>query len=154
MWTEFHSLLRFCCPFYIVFISSLLPPLRRQTQGMKTGVVPYRSVLSALQRILHEEGIRGLYRFASQPKLSSSWRVPIAGETGAPDKPFLFVIFLCDGSGLLPALAGVSHVAIQFPAYEKIKSYLAKKGNFLCKVPCFIFILPPPPFPFFRVHRC
>ncbi|KAA8529123.1 hypothetical protein F0562_034078 [Nyssa sinensis] len=32
-------------------------------------------------------------------------------------------------SGLLPSLIGISHVAIQFPTNEKIKSYLAKKNN-------------------------
>ncbi|GAB2228565.1 hypothetical protein Droror1_Dr00022685 [Drosera rotundifolia] len=32
-------------------------------------------------------------------------------------------------SGLLPSLAGITHVAIQFPAYEEIKLYLARKEN-------------------------
>ena len=38
-----------------------------------------------------------------------------------------------DNSGLLPSLAGVTHVSIQFPVYEKVKLYVAKRGSKISK---------------------
>ncbi|XAR61376.1 hypothetical protein NMG60_11035062 [Bertholletia excelsa] len=77
---------------------------RFQTQGARAGVLPYRGTLSALRRIAREEGIRGLYSSCGSD------------------------VYL-DNIGIIPALAGVSHVAIQFPLYEKIKTYLADGDN-------------------------
>lgn len=49
-------------------------------------------------------------------------------------------LFCCIwNSGIIPSLAGVSHVAIQFPAYEKIKSFMAKKGNVKCLLLCWYY---------------
>lgn len=89
-----------------------------QTQGMRPGVVPYKNIFSALRRIAHEEGFRGWYRsvliqLSKLRTIYENWNL----------------ISLLLYSGLLPSLAGISHVAIQFPAYERIKFYLATKGT-------------------------
>lgn len=95
-------------------------------------MVPYRSTFSALRRIAHEEGIRGLYRFLYYLHSLRTMVVLFSFE--------LQVWFNCGfdffviTSGLVPALAGISHVAIQFPTYERIKLYLADRGNHLTMI--------------------
>lgn len=97
----------------IIWTSSLF-----QTQGMRQGVVPYKNIFSALRRIAHEEGFRGWYRsvLIQLKKLQTTYEN-------------WHLIFFLLYSGLLPSLAGISHVAIQFPCYERIKFYLATKGT-------------------------
>lgn len=94
---------------------------------MRPGVVPYRSTLSALRRIVHEEGIRGLYRFVPYVEYNLIILFILIGKP-CFNMSMMFCVF---NSGLVPALAGISHVAIQFPTYEKIKLYLANRGKFL-----------------------
>ncbi|THF95907.1 hypothetical protein TEA_024415 [Camellia sinensis var. sinensis] len=111
---------------HIKFLYSIWSKLGNSivTQGMRPGVVPYTGIFPALRRIAHEEGIRGMYRHGMRPGV-----VPYTGIF-----PALRRIAREEGirgmySGLLPSLAGISHVAIQFPAYEEIKSYLARRDN-------------------------
>ncbi|KAM7521439.1 hypothetical protein LguiA_011341 [Lonicera macranthoides] len=163
--------------------------LSHQTQGMRAGVVPYKGTLSALRRIAHEEGIRGLYSLFISSFISSSFptlllRQVVSEQVSNPRFTLAFMsIYVADINppvdvdrrghsrvifdyevrhypatllsvvkvskhpfnqevngkfstsdfvnwcGLVPALAGISHVAIQFPAYEKIKIYLADRDN-------------------------
>ncbi|KAK2649562.1 hypothetical protein Ddye_017051 [Dipteronia dyeriana] len=100
---------------------------RLQTQGMRAGVVPYRSTLSALRRIAHEEGIRGWYRFCV---IIHYYKTMIMNFFLVEKLSSLMYFIVCVmNSGLVPALAGISHVAIQFPTYETIKLYLADREN-------------------------
>ncbi|XP_074570291.1 nicotinamide adenine dinucleotide transporter 1, chloroplastic-like isoform X1 [Curcuma longa] len=99
---------------------------RLQTQGMRNDVEPYKSMLSALRRIMVEEGRRGLYRL--ELLFFDNRRFKFPSVRACSNSIFSFCVHL-GHSGLLPSLVGVSHVAIQFPSYEKIKSYLARKEN-------------------------
>ncbi|RRT57687.1 hypothetical protein B296_00047084 [Ensete ventricosum] len=58
---QVHSLIPFSSQ--PTFSSRLLIfSVQLATQSLRPGVVPYKSVMSALRRISHEEGIRGFYR--------------------------------------------------------------------------------------------
>lgn len=108
-----------------------------QTQGMRVGIVPYRSTLSALRRIAHEEGIRGLYRFETFYHISL---FKLLKESSLLMKTCFYwgLWYSVLSSGLVPALVGISHVAIQFPMYETVKSYLANQGSGMHFVICIV----------------
>ncbi|CAI5467904.1 unnamed protein product [Closterium sp. Yama58-4] len=94
---------------------------RLQTQGLRPHRLPYKGTVSALVRIFREEGVAGLY---STP-----------GHTGNilsfPLSPFSASLL----QWVVPALAGVSHVAIQFPLYEHLKQTMAERARVLLSLP-------------------
>eukprot|EP00897_Mesotaenium_endlicherianum_P007146 jgi/Mesen1/645/ME000109S10870 len=142
------------------------PSFSRGTQNLRgTEFVPYKGTFSALRRIAHEEGIRGLYSPGGSGDEDSdggqdgdrdNWdRDRDGDEDGYEDRkgdgtramrkglrrkakdwvPGCLLsstfenVFVYIDSGIVPALAGISHVAIQFPVYEIIKERLADRAD-------------------------
>ncbi|CAI8603739.1 unnamed protein product [Vicia faba] len=73
-------------PFWVV-------KTRLQTQGMRSGVVPYRSTLSALKKIAHQEGIRGMYS-GLQIEITQLWINSVHGMLQLPRQFPNFCIYI------------------------------------------------------------
>ncbi|XP_042449135.1 nicotinamide adenine dinucleotide transporter 1, chloroplastic-like [Zingiber officinale] len=124
-------------------VTALLPnwavyfPVYNQLKSLLHSHVDENNELSVGANILAAAGAGAATAITTNPlwvvktRLQLQCTANLSGDTSAM---FQESAMLEEGrrglySGLLPSLVGVSHVAIQFPSYEKIKSYLARKEN-------------------------
>ncbi|XP_074581779.1 nicotinamide adenine dinucleotide transporter 1, chloroplastic-like isoform X3 [Curcuma longa] len=134
-----------------IIISSLKQIIKNEgVSGLYRGLTPtitallptwavYFTVYNQLKSLLHSHGAGAATAITTNPLWVVKTRLQTQGmrDDVEPYKSMLSAlrrITLEEGrkglySGLLPSLVGITHVAIQFPSYEKIKSYLALKEN-------------------------